>query len=136
MSARRGRRARHAESEADSHASVAPPGAIGGQFRPLAEKEAHQVHDAALDLLENLGLSQAIPSMVDKVVASGGKLGSDNRLRFPRELVRWAIDGARRDLVLHGRQEGLELDVSGARVHMSSGGAAPGGGRSRHRTLS
>ena len=84
------------------------------------------VHEAVLDLLENLGLSQAIPSMVDRVVEQGGSVVADGRLLFPRELVVRCIERARRRIVLHGQRPGLEIDLSGRRVHMSSGGASPG----------
>lgn len=101
------------------------PGLTGGRFRPLSEREQDDVNEAALHLLETLGLSQAIPSMVEKVVARGGRLIDDGRLLFPRHLVLETVETARRDLVLHGQRPGLELELSGARVHMSSGGASP-----------
>lgn len=83
------------------------------------------MHEAVLFLLEELGLSQATSSMVEKVTAKGGRLTADGRLLFPRELVLESIESARRDVVLHGQRAGLELELSGARVHMSSGGASP-----------
>ena len=102
------------------------PGVEGGRFRPLSNGEEAAVHDAVLYLLETLGLSQAIPSMVEKVTARGGELTEDGRLLFPRDLVLETIETARRDVVLHGQRPGHELDLSGSRVHMSSGGASPG----------
>lgn len=121
---RRGRQG-HAESAADDMTKAVWPGVEGGRYKPLTEVEERLVNDAVLDLLETLGLSQPIPSMVEKVVARGGKLTDEGRLLFPRKLVLEMIDSARRDVVLHGQREGLELDLSGMRVHMSSGGASP-----------
>jgi trimethylamine--corrinoid protein Co-methyltransferase len=63
--------------------------------------------------------------MVERVTARGGGLTADGRLLFPRDLVLEEVAAARRDVVLHGQRPGLELDLSGARVHMSSGGASP-----------
>ena len=83
------------------------------------------VEEAVLHLLETLGLSQATPSMVEKVTQHGGSLTEDGRLLFPRELVLQTIASARRDVVLYGRRPGLELELNHARVHMSSGGASP-----------
>ena len=40
--------------------------------------------------------------------------------------VDWAVEGAARDIILHARRPGWDLDISGARVHMSSGGGGPG----------
>ena len=81
---------------------------------------------AALSLLATLGLSQAIPSMVEKVTAAGGTFTDAGRLLFPEELVRWAIDGAERGFALCGQDPAWDLKIEGARVHMSTGGAAPG----------
>ena len=84
------------------------------------------VQESALHLLETLGLSQAIPSMVARVTSAGGSVTSDGRLLFPRALVQQALAEVRRDVVLCGQKPEHDLDLSGAHVHMSSGGAAPG----------
>lgn len=124
---RRGRRARirqHEEGDASERPAVWP-GVEGGRYRPLSHDEEQATHEAALHLLATLGMSQAIPSMIDLVVAHGGRVTEEGRLLFPSDLVSETIVEARRDVVLHGRRPGLELDLSGARVHMSSGGASP-----------
>ena len=130
MTARTRHRRRSKAGEQDDEAShEAPPvwpGLTAGRYRPLTDDEADLVHEAVLHLLETLGLSQAIPSMVEKVTAEGGRLTDDGRLLLPRDLVLRSIERARRDVVLHSRRPGLDLDLSGARVHMSSGGASPG----------
>ena len=124
---RRGREARLADHEAtppDAPRSVWP-GLVGGRFKPLTDAEERAVNEAVLTLLATVGLSQAIPSMVRRVTAHGGTCTDRGRLLFPRALVEEVIAGARRDIVLHGQRPGLELDISGARVHVGSGGASP-----------
>lgn len=126
-SRRRGRVSR--VSSDDSSAGSSPsvwPGLSGGAFRPLNDQALSDVNEAALNLLETLGLSQASTSMIEKVCAEGGTCTDDHRLLFPRDLVRRAISEARRDIVLCGQEPKHDLDISGARVHMSSGGGAPG----------
>ncbi|WP_420583926.1 trimethylamine methyltransferase family protein [Ruegeria sp.] len=124
---RRGRDQRlEASQNPETEAPPVWPGLSGGRFRPLTETEIVQIDEAALTLLETLGMSQAIPLMVDKVLAAGGAISDTGRLLFPRELVRGAIRNARRDVVLHGQDPAHDLDLSGSRVHMSSGGGAPG----------
>jgi len=113
----------------DNSAAVAPAvwgGVVGGRFKPLNDAEVKLVEETVLHLLETLGLSQAIPSMIDKVIAAGGSMTDDDRLLFPRELVLETIAGARRDITLHGQRSEHDIHLTGARVHMSSGGAAPG----------
>ena len=97
----------------------------GGRYRPLSEDDCRAVHATTLELLSTLGLSQPIPSMVEHVVAKGGRLTPDGRLLFPKALVEDVIAGARRDIVLHGRRPGLEIEPVGDRVYVGSGGAAP-----------
>ena len=123
--ARRRRRRGDATTKAPPPAPPVWPGVEGGRFRPLSEAEAALVHETALDLLETLGLSQATPGMIRLVGARGGRLNGEGRLLFPRDLVSWAIEGARHDVVLYGQRPGAEIDLSGHRVHTSSGGASP-----------
>lgn len=121
--ARRGRKRGRAEDRAATPAVWR--GVEGGRYRPLSDAEARRVHATALDLLETVGLASATDSLARTVTEAGGVLGDDGRLRFPRALVEDAIVGIRRDVVLHGRRAGLELELSGARVHVGSGGASP-----------
>lgn len=100
-------------------------GVTGGRFQPLEAKDIDQIHEAVLDLLETLGLSQAPRCMIDIVTANGGTFTDNERLLFPRELVSTALAGIRRDVTLWSRREGYHLDISGARVHVGTGGAAP-----------
>ena len=123
--ARRGRKQRQGDTNTSAGAPVWP-GVTGARFKPLAEAEVAAIEEAVLDLLESLGLSQAITSMIERVVAAGGSYTEDKRLLFPRALVLRSIREARRDIVLCGQDPAYDLDLSGARVHMSSGGGAPG----------
>lgn len=97
----------------------------GGRFRPLSDTEQSEVHNAALALLESLGISQATPSMVERVTSRGGRLTDDGRLQFPRSLVEDAISSLRRNVRLYGRAGSPPLELAGNRVHFGSGGAAP-----------
>ncbi|MEX0307677.1 MAG: trimethylamine methyltransferase family protein [Ruegeria sp.] len=123
---RRGRKDRLMQvTDVDANPPVWP-GVVGGRLKPLSPDEEARVEQAALKILEDLGLSQAIPSMIEKVTAAGGSMTDDGRLLFPRALVKWAIDGAQRGFTLYGQRSENDLKLESARVHMSTGGAAPG----------
>ena len=124
-SRRRRRRKVAAERGEESASPALWRGLESGRFQPLSATETRAIHDTVLDLLATLGLSQANDSMIKKVCAAGGELTDDGRLLFPRELVLQCIKNARRNVVLHGQKPGREIDLGGARVHTSSGGAAP-----------
>lgn len=64
-------------------------------------------------------------NVIEHLTPKGCTLTDDGRLTFPRALIEDVIAGLRRDIVLHGQHPGLEMELSGTRVHMGSGGAAP-----------
>ena len=63
--------------------------------------------------------------MIDLVLARGGSVTDEGRLLFPSDLIEETLAGVRRDVTLAARAEGADLDLSGARVQFSSGGASP-----------
>ena len=97
----------------------------GGVLNPLGRADGESIHQAALDILENTGLAEAPDVVVDLVSARGGRLASDDRLCFPRDLVEEAIDTLPGTLVLCGQDPAHDLELAGTRVHAGTGGAAP-----------
>ena len=73
-------------------------GLSGNTYKPLSETDVEQVHAAVLDVLENIGLSQATPTCVEACERVGAIFGDDQRLRFPRTLVLDTIKNANRNL--------------------------------------
>ena len=99
-------------------------GLSGGQYKPLSEAAVQQIHAAALDALEQIGLSQAPPSGVEVMTAAGAVQGDDGRLRFPRALVEDMLSVAARGITLHAREAKHDLLLQGSRVHYGTAGAA------------
>jgi trimethylamine--corrinoid protein Co-methyltransferase len=120
-----GRAGRVAVSTAPLAENLRPvrPGMSGGQYSALTDANVLRIHEAALDALETIGLSQAPPSGVEIMTAAGAVLGDDGRLRFPRALVEDMLALAKKDLVLHGRDPPMTSTV-GTRVHFGTAGAA------------
>jgi trimethylamine--corrinoid protein Co-methyltransferase len=100
------------------------PGIKGGLYRPLSEVDQQRIHHAVLDILERIGLSDAIPSCVDIVTTGGGFLNDAGRLCFSRALVEDTLARACKGFMLHGQEAANDLDISGQRVHFGTGGAA------------
>ncbi len=94
-----------------------------GNYRPLAESDLARIHAASLDILERIGIADAIPAWRDRVVSAGGRLSAAGRLCFPRALVEDAIAGAGRNITLPGRDPRHDLYLSGDRVHTGGGSA-------------
>ncbi|MEM7172054.1 MAG: trimethylamine methyltransferase family protein [Pseudomonadota bacterium] len=100
------------------------PGLEGGRYHVLSEAEVVKVHRAALDVLEQIGLSEAIPSCIDMVTAAGGSLTDEGRLLFPRALVEDTLAKAARQFVLHGQKPKHDMEPWGKKTYFGSAGAA------------
>ena len=100
------------------------PGLKGGHYCPLSQADVQRIHHAALDALEEIGLSQAPPSGVEAMVAAGAIQGDDGRLRFPRALVEDMLAKAARGITLPARDEKFDLHLETDRVHYGTAGAA------------
>jgi len=100
------------------------PGLAGGRYRALSEAEVRTIHRAALDVLEQIGLVDAIPSCIELMTAAGAVLGGDGRLRLPRTLVEDVLARAGRRFVLHGADPKHDLEPWDTKVHFGTAGAA------------
>ena len=121
-----GRAARHALRSVENKNKKSPvqPGFTGGQYKPLKDEEVVQLHEAALEILETVGMGTPIPYIVELAQARGGFMNEQGRLCFPRKLMNELIEGAAKSITLYGRDPKFDLDISGERVHFGTGGAA------------
>jgi len=99
-------------------------GMESGRYQPLSNDDIKQIHEAVLDVLENIGLSQATKSCIEICTRAGATYGDDDRLRFPRELVEDTIASANRDFTLYGRDPKHDIHPHGSKVHFGTAGAA------------
>ncbi|MDD9910566.1 MAG: trimethylamine methyltransferase family protein [Ahrensia sp.] len=121
-----GRAARRAVRAAPLAADLRPvrAGLSGGTYRPLSDDDVAQVHEAVLTVLEEIGLSQGTPTLIEACERVGAVNGSDGRLRFPRGLVMDTIAAANRSFALHGRDPKHDIHPQGSKVHFGTAGAA------------
>ncbi len=106
------------------HLRPVRPGMEGGYYKPLTQPQVERIHEAALQALETIGLADAPPSGIDYLVGAGCILGEDGRIRFPRALVEDTIAKANRSITLYSRDGNMDLELSGAKVHYGTAGAA------------
>src|SRR5438552_10573434 len=100
------------------------PGMEGGKYKPLTERDMERIHEAALDLLETVGLAQAIPSCAELLTAKGCFIGSEGRLCFPRALIEDTLSHCAREFVLCGREPRHDMEPWGNKVYFGTAGAA------------
>lgn len=99
--------------------------AVGGRYAPMDREAVLAIEIAALDILANVGMSDAAPRAVELAIESGGTVSASGRLLFPAALVRRCLRELPREVVLCGQDARHDLTLSGARVHVGTGGAAP-----------
>lgn len=123
---RGGRTARQALRAAPQPESERPvqPGLEGGRYRPLGDQDIQKIHRAALDVLEQIGLADAIPSCIESVTAAGCQTTGQGRLVFPRALVEDVIAAAARNFPLCGQDPRHDMEPRGTRVYFGTAGAA------------
>ena len=121
-----GRAARHALRAAPLSDDKRPvrPGLPGGTYNPLTEAGVARIHQAALQVLEEIGLADAPETGVDILTRAGAVQGADGRIRFPRALVEDMLAKAARGITLHGRDARNDLHLEGTNVHYGTAGAA------------
>jgi len=122
---RSGRDARLAARAARPAVNPCPPGQIGGSYKPLTEPEMEQIVEAALVLLNDLGMGE-VPERLSRDLAAAGAVvsGLDGRVRLPPSMVRSAMKSAAKQFVLHGRDPTRSITVGGSHGHFGTGGAA------------
>ncbi|MFP6740234.1 MAG: trimethylamine methyltransferase family protein [Alphaproteobacteria bacterium] len=121
-----GRAARKALRAAKPPISEAPvrPGMEGGQYLPLTESEILRIHHAALNVLEQIGLINAIPSCIEIFTSAGASISEEGRLVIPRAMVEDALATAARHFPLYAQDPKYDLEPWGKKVHFGTAGAA------------
>ena len=120
-----GRNARKALRAAPLADAIKPvrKGVAGGQYRPLAQADIEQIHEAVLETLESIGLS-GVTETARAYCTKAGAIFRDGRLYFPRAVVEATIQSANREFTLCGRDPKHDLHPHGKKVHFGTAGAA------------
>lgn len=123
---RGGREARRAMRAAPLGKDIRPvnPGIEGGRYKVLTDAEVMKVHLAALDVLENIGLADAIPSCIELLTAKGCTIDEHGRMRFPRALVEDTLTIAGRHFPLYAQDPQYDMEPWGRKVYYGTAGAA------------
>ena len=102
----------------------APPGPVGGQYRPLTDAQLAQIYATSMRMLAELGMGEAPPALVERALERGATQNDLGRLCFSQAMVEDIIDGACKSFMFHGRDERYSFEVGGERVYFGTGGAA------------
>ncbi len=102
-------------------------GLFGGLYKPLSSEDIDAIHAASLTILENTGMTyeNGLEMTLDMLEGQGVKIDRDKaRIYFDRDLVMAQADLAPEQVRLYSRDEDNDLDLTGHRVYLGTGGAA------------
>lgn len=114
----------HARRAVAPEINPAPPGAKGGQYRPLSKSDIQRIYANALRILSEIGMGEVPDALKKKALERGASVSSSGRLCYPKTMVEDIIAGACRNFMLYGRDSKHDIEVGGDRVYYGTGGAA------------
>jgi trimethylamine--corrinoid protein Co-methyltransferase len=102
-------------------------GITGGAYKPLTPEEIDKIHNASMDVFEQVGVQVNYPEALSAFRQAGAKVdGENNVVRLQREQVEELLATAPSTIRLCGRDDSgeLDLELGGAKVYMGTGGTA------------
>jgi trimethylamine--corrinoid protein Co-methyltransferase len=120
---RRRRSAERAHSRAEAAIPQLPPRRVQNPYPPMALLSADQVeaiHEASLQILENLGIEMMNPSALDLLERAGAAVDHSSRtVRLDRGLVAEALKSAPSSLTLTPRNSERAVHVGGNTINFT-----------------
>ena len=96
---------------------------IGGQYKPLNEKNIAKIHETALQILDEVGVKVALEEALQICRKHGAKVDGEI-VRIPPPVVEKALHLVPHQFVMAGREEKNDLFMEDRRVYLGTGGAA------------
>lgn len=99
----------------------------GGQYRPLSENQVETIHNASLQILETIGIGfeEGLDRTADMLAQHGAAVDFETRrIKFSKAMIEKAIEKAPSQVILYGRDDKYNLDLTEDKVHLGTGGAA------------
>ena len=91
----------------------------------LSETEKDQIHEASLEILEEVGLTVDEAEALDLLDQAGAQVDRESRrVRFPRTLVQESLDHAPSEVKLYGRDTSKVVHLREGNVYYSTSGYA------------
>jgi trimethylamine--corrinoid protein Co-methyltransferase len=99
-------------------------GQQGIRFAKLTPEQCGCLHEAALEVLRDIGVEMHHPRAL-KLLAKAGATVDGQHVRLPRELVEWALGVAPHTALLHDRGGAPVMPAGGDRVFFGCGSETP-----------
>ena len=102
-------------------------GLAGGQYTPLTPEDIEKIHQASMEVFEEVGVQVNYPKALERFKEAGAEVDKDsNIVRMKAALIEKLLATAPEVITLHGREESGEHDltIGGNKVYMGTGGTA------------
>jgi trimethylamine---corrinoid protein Co-methyltransferase len=96
---------------------------MGGQYKPLSEKNILKIHETSLRILEEIGVKVALEEALRIFKKHGAKVDGEI-VRIPPSVVEEALHLVPHRFLMAGREERHDLHMEDKRVYLGTGGAA------------
>lgn len=98
---------------------------FGGQLKPLSPQDVSKIHQATLEIFEEVGFQCQSQKALEIFDHGGARVDFDKkRVRVPPDVVEKCIASSPSRIVLCGRDESNDLILEGSRVYFGTGGVA------------
>ena len=118
------REAMHARRALPPEFDPCPLGPVGGQYKPLTDTQIQQIYQSSLKILDEIGIGEAPPELVEQAMKCGATQNKAGRLCFSPAMVEGIIDKSCKSFTYFGRETKHDFEVGGDRVYFGTGGAA------------
>jgi len=114
----------HAKRAKAPEINPCPPGARGGQYKPLSDNDIQQIYANALRILSEIGMGESPPALIEQALKEGARQNKAGRLCYPVAMIEETIAGACRNFTMVGRDAKHDFEIGGDKVYFGTGGAA------------
>jgi trimethylamine--corrinoid protein Co-methyltransferase len=83
-----------------------------------------RIHATALDVLEQIGIGEPVPAIIEECVPKGAVMSDSGRICFPRGLMEDLIAGACKEFTHYAPNPERDIQIGGDRVHFRTCGEA------------
>lgn len=90
----------------------------------MNEERIEQLHGAAVDILQEIGLNVHHPEMRAKLNEAGARLGEEARVYLSGAMVERALESAKKDIVVYDRLGEPAMELGPHQIYFGTGGAS------------
>jgi len=94
-------------------------------YKPLSERDIRRIHEASMRVFETVGVKVCLPRALEIFKAAGADVDDNSMtVKASEGWILERLSAAPERVVLCGRDEKYDLDLSGFNVYMGTGGTA------------